>query len=144
MDNKPPFETGPFPTAIGHISATLGGDARYTDTLRVTYDQTAKRARVVVTDSSAVMGRDGPGGSYEPSVVLDEWSDPEPTPKQLLALVKRGLGAPHTSFQRYGRPTKRFTWNTLDGDKQGLSVALAENALAYARGEPEPTDERLL
>lgn len=144
MDNKPPFETGPFPTAIGHISATIGGDARYTDTLRVTYDQTAKRARVVVTDSSAVMGRDGPGGSYEPRVVLDEWSEPEPTPKQLLALVRRGLGASHTSFQRYGKPTRRFTWRTLDGDKRGLSLACAKEALDYARWEPAPPDERLL
>ena len=138
MDNKPSFETSPFPIVIGRISACIGGDARYTDTLRVSYDRTARRARVVVTETSAQGGMDGPGGSTEPRASFDEWTPESPTPKQVLDLAKRALGDGRFSFQRYGRPTKRFEWFTLDEPKRGLSAALVRDALAYATYEPGP------
>jgi len=142
--SKLPFETGPLPTSIGRIDACIGGDERYTDTLRVTYDATPKRVRVVVTETGAVSGNDGPGGRYEPKASFDEWTPESPTPKQVLELVKKALDDGRFSFRRYGKPTKRFTWSTLDGDKHGLSATLAKEALAYATWTPEPLDERLL
>lgn len=142
--DKIPFETGSFPTSIGHISACIGGDERYTDALRVTYDATPKRVRVVVTESSAQGGMDGPGGRTEPRASFDEWTPESPTPKQVLDLVKKALDDGRFSFKRYGRPSKRFCWSTLSGDRYGVSAALAKEALAYATWAPEPLDERLL
>lgn len=142
--SKLPFETGPYHTHVGSISACIGGDERYTDTLQVTYDAVPKRVRVVVTETGAVCGHDGPGGRYEPRASFDEWTPEVPTPKQVLELVKKALDDARFSFRRYGRPTRRFTWRTLDGEKTGLSVAVVKEALACVTWKPPPVDDRLL
>lgn len=131
---------------IGRISACIAYDHRYTDTLRVTYDATAKRVHVVVTESSATGGRDsGSSSSTELSMPsFDEWTTENPAPKDVLDLVKRAVNDDRFNFKRYGKPTKRFTWSTLDGDKKGLSLVLVREALAYATWTPGDPDERVL
>lgn len=124
---------------IGHISANIAGDARYTDRLTLTYDPTS---RVVTCEVRTTGGMDGPGGADPSRLEMSQSTVADPTPKQVMDLVNAALSRNDFSFKRYGTPSKRFTWNTLDGDKRGLSLALAKAALACARWEPEVLDER--
>jgi hypothetical protein len=137
MDNK-------TPVTIGRISACIAGDHRYTDTLTLTYDPVSHVVTCEVRSTTASGGMDGPGGTDPARLLLSRSTLADPTPRQVLLLAKDALARPDFSFARYGKPTKRFCWSTLDGDKQGLSQALAHQALVYATWKPEPINELLL
>lgn len=137
MDNK-------APVTIGRISACIAGDHRYTDTLVLTYDPNSRVVTCEVRSTTASGGMDGPGGTDPARLQLSRSTLADPTPKQVLLLAKDALARSDFNFERYGKPTKRFCWATLDGDKHGLSQALAREALACATWKPEPVDERLL
>ncbi len=117
------------PLVIGHISACIAGDHRYTDTLTLTYDHADHVVTCEVRSTTASGGMDGPGGADAARLQLSRSTVPDPTPQQVLALAKEVMGHRYFNFQRYGTPTKRFVWRALDGERKGLSVALAREAL---------------
>lgn len=120
------------PIAFCRLSATIAGDSRYTDTLTASYHPDTRSVSVVVTETGAAGGMDGPGGSAPASVSLRLTTSADPTPKQVLELVKRAIANKSFSFRSYGKPTQNTRWRTDDGWASGLSVSHAKLALSWA------------
>lgn len=114
---------------IGSIYACIDGDRRYGTTLEVELTETGT-AQVVLVSTSPVGGMDGPGGtSHDRSVV----GSCAATPRELLALLKRLFKTVDCgTIARYGKPFKRFAWNTDDGYENGFNAVLAKAAIERA------------
>lgn len=119
-------------TVIGRISAALGGDNRYIDTLTLTYDSTDRTVRCEVRSTAPAGGMDGTGEGEPTILKLTRSTSPDPRPGQVIELVKRVMARGDLNFDRHGKPTKRFEWYTRSGTQTGLSAALAGQALVCA------------
>lgn len=121
---------------IGGINSCIAGDYRYSDRLRVDLHDDG-RVSVTVRCTGAVGGMDGPGGAYDAGTDFSRITKPQPTAKDVMAIVREALGSDRFSFRRYGKPTQRFTWvcgdHRITGRRRGLSVAICAEALAFAR-----------
>lgn len=117
-------------TKIGYISANIDGDHRYTSRVEVYVDFASDQAFCLLLENGAVGGMDGPGGST-PFRITDK-RVVKPTAKDVLNGVKSVMD---DTIRRYGKPTKRFSW--VGTEKQGLSQALAGEAIVFAKGDVE-------
>lgn len=113
---------------IGSLAASVDGDLRYTDILRVEYDAESDTVEVTVSSTGAAGGMDSRGGATESAVEFR--SSCPADPRAVLGLVRGALGQRRFNFKRYGRPAKRFAWR---GAGSGVSLALCEKALDLAR-----------
>lgn len=107
---------------IGHISANIAGDPRYTSLIEVTLD--GDKVTVQRLESGAVGGMDGPGGRTGYSVKHTATCAVDP--KAVVALIKRAMDS---TIKDYGKPTKNFEW--AGSKDRGLSVAKCQTALNY-------------
>lgn len=110
---------------IGSLSANIAGDHRYTDALRVEWNED-KTVTVSVFSTGAIGGMDGPGGATEPTPQATATTKPLPSAKDVMQLIKRYVNDTSYNFKRYGKPTKNFYWR---GGARGLSMALCKRAL---------------
>jgi hypothetical protein len=113
---------------LGYIYANIAGDSRYTDRMEVQLDADTRLVHVIVSSSSPVGGMDGSGDTtgFEERLHMKAKSS---SPKDVLKLVKSIIADERWNFKRYGQPTKRFTWRTFHGFKQGLNQTLVQEAL---------------
>ena len=129
----------PQTVQFGRTDACIGGDTRYTDVLTVAYRPHTRSVVIVVTESSPSGGRDSHDGGSTFGGRTVEVKDP--TPANVLEATKRLLADERFSFKRYGKPTKRFEWETgeegVNGRSHGLSLALCRKALDEAMKEEE-------
>lgn len=128
---------------LGYLSACIGYDRRYTDTLTVSLDPKGGPdgtpiVLVAVNATNPIGGMDGPGGTYDSAAYSDRV---KPEAKAVLEAVKRVIDRGHEfNFKRYGKPTKNTVWYANGMRRQGLNLALVkeslEYALALAKGSP--------
>lgn len=112
---------------LGYLNAHITGDFRYTDRLSVELDENNGRVYISVFSTSPIGGMDGPGGAH--GYELKERVHVDPVPAEIMKAVKQFIRKSQYCFLVWGKPTKRFVWNTESGEKQGLSLALVREAL---------------
>jgi hypothetical protein len=121
---------------LGGISACIGGDSRYTDTITAYLNPDGTTCTVELTETGACGGMDGPGGSYAPRVTATRTCPAKD--KDLIKVIK-DLTVVSGTVQKYGKPTKRFSWHFYGAPgatkKTGLSAVSARTALQYALGQ---------
>lgn len=115
---------------LGYLYASIGGDRRYMDYLKLTYDPATDTATVTVSSSGAAGGMDTFNGSTEPRVDYKRTSKPGVTARDIMTLLGDPLSDRNFNFKQYGKPTKNFMWST---GAKGLSAKLATQALANAK-----------
>ena len=93
---------------LGHLKANIDGDARYTDTLSVFYNEQGDVVLLEVTETGAASGMDGDGSSYAPRVSLTD--EVQANPKAVMAAIKLMIANPRFNFKRYGKPSKNWKW----------------------------------
>lgn len=116
---------------LGTLSACIGGDSRYTDTLRVYLNPSDDTVVVTVSSTGAEGGMDGPGGRTEERVDHKAVSKAGAKAGEVLKMIKEVTGNSRWNFKSYGKPTKRFYW--VLGGGNGLNASLCTSALALAR-----------
>lgn len=126
-----PYETRATPVTLGHLYANIGGDRRYTDYLKLTYDPSNDTATVTVSSTGSVGGMDSFAGTSDPDEKYRQNTKAGCTPKDVMQLLKFPLSSGDFNFRQYGKPTKNFTWD-INGSK-GLSIRLVSKALEDAR-----------
>lgn len=118
---------------IGSIYACIQGDMRYGTAFLVKKDESGT-VFVVLESTTPVGGMDGPSGVgniHETQILCKFPSDVKPglllkTLKYYFKTVDAG------TVQRWGKPTKNFTWNMPDGRVEyGFNQALAKEALSW-------------
>jgi hypothetical protein len=116
--------------AIGALRASIDGDLRYTDRLRVSYNQDDDTVTVSVSESAPAGGMD----SFTPSISRDSYSETYPADdlKSIMNSIKYAVGSSKYAFKRYGKPTKNFKWVK---SLVGLNMANLAASIAQARGE---------
>jgi len=115
---------------IGTLSACIGGDRRYTDTLTVTYNAASHVVLVTVRETTARGGMDGDGGTTLLGVTWSRSSAPHPSASEVMRLVRAAIADEKFSFKRYGKPAQNFRWS---GVGTGLNASLCQQALQRAR-----------
>lgn len=117
---------------IGEISACIGGDYRYGTCLRVLVEPGL--IRIMLRSRSPVGGMDGPDATFETDKEVRRFNvssaeRPKAAPILVAELRKLFKKVDGGTIARYGTPTKSFNW-FIDGEiKNGLSAALARQAL---------------
>ena len=112
---------------IGYIHACIAGDYRYSSALTVFVN--GDKARVVLSENSAIGGMDGPGVAhpYEDRNTSECAAKPGEIVNAIKGIINRELGS---TIKRYGKPSKNFVW--AGTKERGLSVAKCAKALAIA------------
>lgn len=115
---------------IGSIYACIAGDHRYGTRLEVVRDDATGEVRVEHVSTNPVGGMDGPGGTFQDRKVLHRWAKDTVTAPALVTLLRTAFAkVDGGTVARYGKPSKRFAWQTEDGEQLGFSAALAKRAL---------------
>jgi len=118
---------------IGSLRATIAGDDRYTDTIKVLV-MVDDSVRIEVSSSCPSGGRDSFSDATFDSVKV--WEFPKETlAKDILKQVKAICANDNYNFKRYGKPTKNFNWidATSNHGAYGLNLKNLQNALGLAR-----------
>ena len=125
---------------IGSLSACIAGDTRYTDVLRVEWNDDDS-VTVAVYSTMPVGGMDGPGGVHDLELRAN-YTLQTPSAKSVMLVIKTYINQGSYSFKRYGVPSKRFSW---PGVGVGLSTKLCSDALARMcqyNSSPRPREEK--
>jgi hypothetical protein len=122
---------------IGEIDACIGGDLRYSTTIKVYLvgnPGEMNRVEIYRSETNAAGGMDGPGGSWNTGMKLVATQNAN-KPAEVIKFIKHSFD---DTIRRYGKPTKRFMWFTEDdggeNPQYGLSAKLCAAAIANARG----------
>jgi len=98
---------------IGEISATVGDDYRYRQTMRVFYHPADDSVTVELTETGAIGGSDyeGPGSGASEEIVSGLWnSGPGARPVVVVTAIRDMITRSGNTIARYGKPTKNFRW----------------------------------
>lgn len=118
---------------IGYVTANIAGDSRYTTQLEVMVDvdeKGPKQAHIVVSETGAKGGMDGPGGRT--NFIERSRKTVPATPAEIVKAIKHSIADERDKvISTYGRPTKRFEWIGVKGS--GINAQLCKEALNLLR-----------
>lgn len=118
---------------MGELSASIAGDYRYTDHLKVAYDPSEDQVVVSVSQEAPAGGMDSFTGSSSFGR-QDHYTQPDP--RSVMETLSNVIQDRRYNFKLYGKPTKNFYW--YGTREKGYSLRLIRAALDRARGQARP------